>query len=135
VGLIQTARRGSLFLDEVGDIPAPMQVKLHRFLQEGSFVPVCARTEKRAHMRVLAVTNRDLEAMAAAGQSRENLYDRLEGSLIRTPPLAERSEDVLLLATGFLRAASRKLRFGVANPTLPTIIMRRMTGWRSPLAK
>jgi two-component system NtrC family response regulator len=111
VGLIETAHRGTLFLDEVGEMPAPMQVKLLRFLQEGTFVPVGARTEKRADARVVAATHRDLEAMVATGNFREDLYYRLKGVLVRTPSLAERPEDVLLLATGFLRAAAPRLRF------------------------
>jgi two-component system NtrC family response regulator len=110
-GLIETAHRGTLFLDEVGEMPAPMQVKLLRFLQEGTFVPVGARVEKRADVRVLAATHRDLEAMVAAGQFREDLYYRLKGFLVRTPALAERPEDILLLATGFLRASVPGGRF------------------------
>jgi len=115
-GLIETAHRGTLFLDEVGEMPAPMQVKLLRFLQEGTFLPVGARAEKRADVRVLAATHRDLDAMVAAGTFREDLYYRLKGFLVRTPSLAERPEDILLLATGFLRAASPALRFGADVP-------------------
>jgi two-component system NtrC family response regulator len=111
VGLIETAHRGTLFLDEVGEMPAAMQVKLLRFLQEGTFVPVGARSERRADARVVAATHRNLEAMVATGHFREDLYYRLKGVLVRTPSLAERPEDVLLLATGFLRAAAPGLRF------------------------
>jgi len=115
-GLIETAHRGTLFLDEVGDMPASMQAKLLRFLQEGTFVPVGARAEKRADVRVLAATHRDLEAMVAAGNFREDLYYRLKGFLVRTSSLAERQEDILLLATGFLRAAAPAARFGTDVP-------------------
>ena len=115
-GLIETAHRGTLFLDEVGEMPASMQVKLLRFLQEGTFVPVGARAEKRADVRVLAATHRDLEAMVAAGNFREDLYYRLKGFLVRTPSLAERQEDILLLATGFLRAVAPVARFSADVP-------------------
>ncbi len=105
-GLVETAHRGTLFLDEVGEMPAPMQVKLLRFLQEGTFVPVGGRTQQRADVRVLAATHRDLEAMVEAGTFREDLFYRLKGVVLRTPSLAERSNDVPLLATLFLRRAA-----------------------------
>ena len=109
-GLVETAHRGTLFLDEVGEMPAPMQVKLLRFLQEGTFVPVGGRTQQRADVRVLAATHRDLEAMVEAGAFREDLFYRLKGVVLRTPPLAERRDDVALLATLFLRRAAPQAR-------------------------
>ena len=105
-GLVETAHHFTLFLDEVGEMPAPMQVKLLRFLQEGTFVPVGGRTQQRANVRVLAATHRDLEAMVEAGTFREDLFYRLKGVVLRTPSLAERSNDVPLLATLFLRRAA-----------------------------
>lgn len=111
-GLIEAAHRGTLFLDEVGEMPPPMQVKLLRVLQEGSFTPVGSHVEKRCDVRVIAATNRDLAAMVAAGSFREDLYYRLKGVVLQTPSLAERPEDILLLATSFLRQTAPKLRFG-----------------------
>ena len=110
IGLIEAAHHGTLFLDEVGEMPPPMQVKLLRVLQDGTFTPVGAHAEKRCDVRVIAATNRDLAAMVADGSFREDLYYRLKGVVLQTPPLAERREDILLLATGFLRAVPSKLR-------------------------
>ena len=104
-GLVETAHRGTLFLDEVGEMPPSMQVKLLRFLQDGTYLPVGGRVPKRAKARVVAATHRDLEAMVAAGVFREDLFYRLRGVVLRTPPLSDRPEDVVLLAVRFLRRA------------------------------
>lgn len=105
-GLVETAHRGTLFLDEVGEMPPPMQVKLLRFLQEGTYQPVGGRETRKADVRTVAATHRDLEAMVGEGTFREDLYYRLKGMVLRTPPLSERPEDVPVLATLFLRRAS-----------------------------
>jgi DNA-binding NtrC family response regulator len=88
-----------------------MQVKLLRFLQEGTFVPVGGRAVKRADVRVIAATHRDLEAMVRDGSFREDLFYRLKGVVLRTPALAERAADVPLLATRFLRRVAPRARF------------------------
>ena len=107
-GLVEAAHDGTLFLDEVGEMPPPMQVKLLRFLQEGAFVPVGGRTQKHADTRVVAATHRDLEAMVREGTFREDLFYRLKGVVLRTPAVAERPADIPLLATRFLhRVAPR----------------------------
>ncbi|SFD79968.1 sigma-54-dependent transcriptional regulator [Paracidovorax konjaci] len=104
-GLLETAHGGTLFLDEVGEMPLPMQVKLLRFLQEGTFVPVGGRETKRADVRVVSATHRDLEGMARDGGFREDLFYRLKGVVLRLPALAERAADVPLLAAHFLHRA------------------------------
>lgn len=108
--MVETAHRGTLFLDEVGEMPPPMQVKLLRFPQEGSFVPVGGRVQKRADVRVIAATHRDLDGMLADGSFREDLYYRLKGMVLRTPALAERAGDVPLLAARFLRRVAPRMR-------------------------
>ena len=95
-----------LFLDEIGEMPAAMQVKLLRFLNDGSYQPVGARSPRTADVRIVAATHRDLTAMVAAGEFREDLYYRLKGMVLRTPALAEHAADVPLLAALFLRRAS-----------------------------
>lgn len=125
-GLVETAHRGTLFLDEVGEMPAPMQVKLLRFLQEGTFLPVGGRTQKRADVRVVAATHRDLDAMVAGGAFREDLFYRLKGVVLRTPALAERRDDVPLLAALFLRRAAPQARF--AADALPWLGGREWPG-------
>lgn len=110
-GLVEAAHGGTLFLDEVGEMPPAMQVKLLRFLQEGTFVPVGGRVQKQAEARVVAATHRDLEAMVREGSFREDLYYRLKGVVLRTPALAERMADVPLLAARFLQRVAPQARF------------------------
>lgn len=102
-GLVAVADGGTLFLDEVGEMPAAMQVKLLRFLQEGSYLQVGGRETLDSDVRVVAATHRDLEQMVGQGTFREDLYYRLRGIVLRTPPLAERHGDLPLLATRFAR--------------------------------
>jgi len=114
-GLVEAADGGTLFLDEVGEMPLAMQVKLLRFLQEGTFVPVGARQPKRAQVRVVAATHRDLEAMVADGSFREDLFYRLKGVVLRTPALAERPADVPVLAARFLQRVARQARLSAES--------------------
>lgn len=107
-GLVEAAHGGTLFLDEVGEMPQPMQVKLLRFLQEGTFVPVGGRSQKRADTRVVAATHRDLEAMVREGTFREDLFYRLKGVVLRTPSLAERPADIPLLSVRFLQRVAHR---------------------------
>ena len=105
-GLIETAHGGTLFLDEIGEMPPAMQVKLLRFLNDGSYQPVGARAPREADVRIVAATHRDLAAAVAEGSFREDLFYRLKGVVLRTPSLGERATDVPLLARLFLRRAS-----------------------------
>ena len=104
-GLVDTAQGGTLFLDEIGEMPTQMQVKLLRFLQDGNYLPVGGRSAKTADVRLVCATHRDLEAMVGEGGLREDLYYRIKGLVIRTPSLAERPDDIPILARTFLAAA------------------------------
>jgi two-component system NtrC family response regulator len=125
-GLVEAAHGGTLFLDEVGEMPPPMQVKLLRFLQEGSFVPVGGRVQKKAEARVVAATHRELEAMVRDGSFREDLFYRLKGVVLRTPSLAERPADVPVLATRFLHRVAP--RAGLSAGALAWLTAREWPG-------
>ena len=101
-GLFQTANQGTLFLDEIGDMPVTLQVKLLRVLQEKKVRPVGATESHDVDVRVISATHRNLEAEMAAGNFREDLYYRLNVVSLSIPPLAERREDIPLLAGHFL---------------------------------
>jgi two-component system response regulator GlrR len=102
-GLFQQAHAGTLFLDEVGDMPLAGQVKLLRSLQQQSVRPVGANQDVRVDVRVIAATHHDLEADVARGTFREDLYYRLNVIKLRLPTLEQRREDIPLLAEHFLQ--------------------------------
>jgi len=107
-GVFAAAGKGTLFLDEIGEAPLPVQVRLLRVLQEKRFAPVGSNAEADAECRIVAATNRDLRAEVAAGRFREDLFYRLHVVPIAMPSLADRPEDIGLLAKVFLsRAAGR----------------------------
>jgi len=95
IGLFQAADKGTLLLDEVGELAPSVQAKLLRVLQEGTFMPVGSITERAADVRVVAATNRDLAKMVEEGKFREDLYYRLNVINIALPPLHERKEDIM----------------------------------------
>lgn len=107
-GRIELAHGGTIFLDEVGEIPLGVQTKLLRTLQEKTFVRVGGTKTLHSDFRLVAATNRDLETEVAEGRFREDLYYRLNVIPLTVPPLRQRGEDVLLLARYFLRHYERK---------------------------
>ncbi len=102
VGVFESANRGTVFLDEIGEIDAAFQVRLLRFLQERAIRPVGASREKQVDVRVVAATNRDLQKMVEEGKFREDLWFRLNVVRLTLPPLRERRVDVPLLTHYFL---------------------------------
>ena len=107
-GRFKVADRGTLFLDEVGEMSPATQAKLLRALQQGEYTPVGSDRAQTADVRVLAATNADLKQEVARGRFREDLYYRLNVVQLDLPPLRERGEDVLILAEHFLLAANQK---------------------------
>jgi two-component system response regulator GlrR len=111
-GLFQAAQGGTLFLDEVGDMPLPLQVKLLRALEERKVRPVGSHEQHDVDVRVISATHRKLEEKIAAGEFREDLYYRLNVVKLYIPALAERREDIPLLANHFLTRLGERYRRG-----------------------
>jgi transcriptional regulator with PAS, ATPase and Fis domain len=101
-GRVEEADGGTIFLDEIADMSRPLQAKLLRFLEDGSFTRVGGTQELRVNIRLIAATNRDIVEAIRAGNFREDLFHRLNVVQFRLPPLRERGEDVVLLAEHFL---------------------------------
>jgi hydrogenase-4 transcriptional activator len=108
LGIIRSTAGGTIFLDEIGDLPLEVQPKLLRFLEQSETQPVGASKVIKTDVRVIAATNRDLSSMVENGQFRADLWYRLNVIAIALPPLRERREDIPLLAEHFLRRLSAK---------------------------
>lgn len=122
-GLVASANGGTLFLDEVGELPPEMQKRFLRVLQDKKYRPVGASHEEESDFRVIAATNRDLDAAVAEGAFRSDLLHRLRSVWVVTPPLRERGGDVRLLTDHFMeeRALKRATRLGVAPDFLEAL--------------
>lgn len=107
-GVIRAASGGTLLLDEIGDLNLSIQPKLLRFLQEGEIQPIGYARPIKVDVRIIASTNRDLEAMVERGEFREDLYHRLNIIRLSIPPLRQRREEIALLAQFFLRQAAQR---------------------------
>jgi two-component system, NtrC family, response regulator AtoC len=103
IGLFEAAQRGTIFLDEIGEMPIATQVKLLRAIQEKKVFRVGGTTPIDLDIRIISATNKDLDYEAKSGRFREDLFFRLKVVVIRTPPLRERKEDISLLADHFLQ--------------------------------
>jgi DNA-binding NtrC family response regulator len=102
-GRVEEANGGTIFLDEIADMSRPLQAKLLRFLEDGTFTRIGGTQELRVSVRLIAATNRDIVQAIAADQFREDLFHRLNVVQFRLPPLREREDDLLLLADHFLK--------------------------------
>jgi transcriptional regulator with GAF, ATPase, and Fis domain len=129
IGKFEQASRGTVFLDEIGDMPLSIQSKILRVLQERSFERIGGHSTIRVDCRLIAATNRNLERAIAEGKFREDLYHRLNVFTIDIPPLRERAEDIPRLATYFLERFACEL--GVQKPILsaPAIEALRSHAW------
>lgn len=128
-GLLEMADGGTLFLDEVGEMPLHLQPKLLRLLQEKRFRRVGGTAEISCDVRVVAATNRDLEALIASGHFRDDLYYRLNVVTLHVPPLRDRSEDVPLLALFFLQRYTRDFGHTVTGFTAETLALLQSYNW------
>lgn len=108
-GFFEMANGGTIFLDEIGEAPPELQVKLLRVIQESEIMPVGFHQPKKVDVRIIASTNRDLRAEVEAGRFRQDLYFRINVFSLTIPPLRERPKDILPLADYFLKELSRKL--------------------------
>ena len=130
LGLVRTADEGTLFLDEVGEIPLGHQSKLLRLLQEGEVLPVGAATPVQVNVRFVAASNRRLREEVRAGRFRQDLFYRLNVVKIHIPPLRQRSEDVECLLDHFLEVFSR--RYCRAAPQVSPAVRRRLADYPWP---
>lgn len=130
IGRFELANHGTLFLDEVGEIPLELQGKLLRVLQEGQFERVGDERTRSVDVRIIAATNRDLLAEAKAGRFRLDLYYRLSVFPIDVPPLRDRKEDLPALVAHFFRDAARRL--GVEPPRLTKAHLRELESYDWP---
>jgi formate hydrogenlyase transcriptional activator len=129
-GRLEMANRGTLFLDEVGDIPLEVQPKMLRVLQEREFERLGSARTQRVDVRFVAATNRDLEQMVEDGTFRSDLYYRLNVFPIAIPSLRERVEDIPALAHHFVRQYAR--RMGRVVPSIPPGVMDALKRWSWP---
>jgi formate hydrogenlyase transcriptional activator len=130
IGRLELADQGTLFLDEVGDIPLELQPKLLRVLQDGEFERLGSTRTKKVHVRLIAATNRDLDRMIEEKQFRSDLYYRLNVFPIRLPPLRERPDDIPLLVRYFSQKYARRMQKRIEN--IPAAAMRKLARWHWP---
>ena len=129
-GVFEYADKGTLFLDEIGDMPLSMQPKLLRVLETGEVVRLGSNDQRKADVRFVSATNRDLGQMVREGRFREDLYYRIRGAEIVVPPLRERREDIPLLVNHAVGRFAADL--GRPRPEVPQPVMLRLVGYDWP---
>ena len=130
IGRLELADQGTLFLDEVGDIPIEIQPKLLRALQEREFERLGSTHTRKVNVRLVAATNRDLEIMIANKEFRSDLYYRLNVFPIRIPPLRDRKEDIPLLVSHFVQKFAKEMQKPIE--AIPTAVMKGLRTWDWP---
>jgi formate hydrogenlyase transcriptional activator len=130
IGRLELADKGTLFLDEVGDIPIEIQPKLLRALQEREFERLGSSHTKKVDVRLVAATNRDLGKMVEDREFRSDLYYRLNVFPIRIPPLRERPEDIPLLVRYFTQKYGRRMEKRIES--IPAAAMKKLSNWHWP---
>src|SRR5262245_41220789 len=128
-GRFALAHRGTIFLDEIGDLPLDLQAKLLRVLQEGEFEPLGSSQTKKVEVRVVAATNRDLQQAVREGKFREDLYYRLNVFPIEVPPLRERGDDICLLASFFVNWYAQRMGRSLAPLSQDAARRLQSYGW------
>ncbi len=130
IGKIESAHTGTLFLDEIGDLPHPLQVKLLRFLSTRMIERIGGRQQIPVDVRIVCATNQNLEERMADGRFREDLFYRLNEVIIRIPPLRDREEDSVLLASYFLQRYNAQFDRKLRGFTTEAISAIAANGWR-----
>ena len=130
IGRVELAHQGTLFIDEVGDIPLDLQPKLLRVLQEREFERLGSTMTRRVDVRIIAATNRALEEMVESGEFRSDLFYRINVFPIQMPPLRERREDIPALARYFTERFARRMRR--KTPSIPAHVIDALCSWRWP---
>ena len=130
IGRLELADQGTLFLDEVGDIPPEIQPKLLRALQEREFERLGSTQTRKVNVRLIAATNRDLEKMVSNREFRSDLFYRLNVFPIRIPPLRERREDIPLLISYFVQKFAKQMQKKIES--IPVAVSKGLTAWDWP---
>jgi DNA-binding NtrC family response regulator len=131
-GKFQQCKNGTMFLDEIGEMPPPLQAKMLQVLQDGTFSPLGSRGTEKVDVRILAATNVDIEAAINQKLFREDLYYRLNGLSLHLPPLRERKEEIPLLMEHFFKKYAKELASADLAPALSTSSMRACVNYEWP---
>jgi two-component system response regulator HydG len=131
-GVFEYASGGTLFLDEIGDMPLKMQAKLLRVLETGEVVRLGSNEPRKTDVRLVSATNKDVKQMVASGRFREDLFFRIQGSLITLPPLRDRREDIPRIVRHAIAKAAQATSPGGPMPDITDAAMMRLTAYAWP---